>query len=305
MRRYSYVTLDVFTDTPLAGNQLAVILDARGLSDDEMLAVTREFNYSESTFCFPSDSAGTDARVRIFTPGGEVPFAGHPTLGTAIALARHRGLSSGRLTLGETIGPVPVDVHSITERGGSGSFAVAQLPIEQDAPSPAAMAEVLSLSADDVLTGDYAPRSVSCGLPWLLVPLKSVEAVSRVRINAAAWSTHCAGRWASEPFVFAMTAAGSDADVQARAFCPGLSVPEDPATGSANAALAGFLAARTPRANGTLRWTVHQGFEMLRPSRLAIEADTHNGQVTAVRVGGDAVVVCEGVLTLPTVSRAT
>jgi trans-2,3-dihydro-3-hydroxyanthranilate isomerase len=305
MRRYAFVTLDVFTDTPLTGNQLAVLTDARGLTDDEMLAITREFNFSESTFCLPAQAMDTDARVRIFTPGGEVPFAGHPTLGTAIALARGRGLTAGRLTLGETVGPVPVDVQAVSERGGSGIFSVAQLPIEQTAPSPAAMAEVLSLAVDDVLTGDYAPRSVSCGLPWLLVPVKNVDAVSRVRINAAAWSTHCAGRWASEPFVFAMTADGSDADVQARAFCPGLSVPEDPATGSANAALAGFLAARTPRANGTLRWTVRQGVEMQRPSRLLIEADTHNGQVTAVRVGGDAVVVSEGVLTLPTSSRAT
>jgi trans-2,3-dihydro-3-hydroxyanthranilate isomerase len=299
MRRYRYVTLDVFTDTPLTGNQLAVLTDARGLSDAEMLAVTREFNFSESTFCLPATATGTDWRVRIFTPGGEVPFAGHPTLGTAIALARLRGLTAGRLTLGETVGPVPVDVRGITDRGGSGMFSVAQLPIEQDAPSPAAMAEVLSLSVDDLLTDDYAPRGVSCGLPWLLVPLRSVDAVSRVRIDAAAWSTHCAGRWAAEPFVFAMTPAGSDADVHARAFCPGLSVPEDPATGSANAALAGFLAARTPRANGTLRWTVRQGIEMHRPSRLSIEADTHNGQVTAVRVGGDAVIVSEGVLTLP------
>jgi trans-2,3-dihydro-3-hydroxyanthranilate isomerase len=299
MRRYAYLTLDVFTDTPLTGNQLAVLLDARGLSDDEMLAITREFNYSESTFCFPADTPDTDARVRIFVPEREIPFAGHPTLGTAIAIARHRGMSAGRLTLGETVGPVPVDVHSVTDRGGSGTFTVAQLPIEQEAPSPSAMAEVLSLAIDDILTDDYAPRSVSCGLPWLLVPLTSVDAVSRVRIDLAAWTRHCAGRWASEPFVFAMTAPGEASDVRARAFCPSLAVPEDPATGSANAALAGFLAARTPRDSGTLRWTVAQGIEMRRPSQLVIEADKEQQRITAVRVGGDAVVVAEGFLTLP------
>ncbi|MCU0635196.1 MAG: PhzF family phenazine biosynthesis protein [Gemmatimonadaceae bacterium] len=299
MRHYAFVTLDVFTDTPLSGNQLAVVLDARGLSDAEMLAVTREFNYSESTFLLAPETPDTDARVRIFTPGGEVPFAGHPTLGTAIAIARARALAAGRLVLGETVGPVPVEVHGVTARGGSGRFSVAQLPDERDAPSPAAMAEVLSLGAADVLDGDYAPRSVSCGLPWLLVPLATVDAVSRVRIDHAAWARHCAGRWASEPFVFAMTPTGSAVDVQARAFCPGLSVPEDPATGSANAALAGFLAARTPRATGTLSWTVAQGVEMQRPSRLVIEADKATGVITAVRVGGDAVVVAEGTLTLP------
>lgn len=299
MRRYPYLTLDVFTDTALTGNQLAVLLDARGLSTDEMLAITREFNYSESTFCFPAERDDTDARVRIFTPGGEVPFAGHPTLGTAIAIARARGLTSGRVTLGETVGPVPVDLHEITAHGGRGRFSVAQLPEERPAPSPAAMAEVLSLTADDVLSGDYAPRGVSCGLPWLVVAVASVDAVARVRIDHAAWTRHCAGQWATEPFVFAMTPPGSATDVQARAFCPGLAVPEDPATGSANAALAGFLAARTPRTSGTLRWQVAQGVEMGRPSRLHLEADKLDGAITAVRVGGDAVVVTEGVLTLP------
>ncbi|MCU0648081.1 MAG: PhzF family phenazine biosynthesis protein [Gemmatimonadaceae bacterium] len=299
MRTYAYLTLDVFTAAPLTGNQLAVLLDARGLSDAEMLAITREFNYSESTFVLPAESPDTTARVRIFTPGGEVPFAGHPTLGTAIAIARTRGLEHGHLVLGETVGPVPVDVHGVTTHGGSGRFSVAQLPEERDAPGVAEMAEVLSLDSADLLDGDYAPRSVSCGLPWLLVPLVSVDAVSRVRIDHAAWRRHCAGRWASEPFVFAMTAPGSTTDVQARAFCPGLSVPEDPATGSANAALAGFLAARTPRTDGTLTWTVAQGVEMQRPSRLVIEADKRNDVIVAARVGGDAVVVAEGTLRVP------
>jgi trans-2,3-dihydro-3-hydroxyanthranilate isomerase len=309
MRTYDFVTADVFTDRQFGGNQLAVVLDARGLSSDEMLAITREFNYSETTFVLPPERGGA-ARVRIFTPGAEVPFAGHPTVGTAHVLFATGALTAdgteATIVLEEAVGDVPVKVrlpHAATGAGVEPTFAqlsVASLPEEREAPPRAALAEALGLAPEDLLDGPYAPRMAGCGLPFVLVPLASHDAVRRARVRHEAWERALpAGSWTREPMVFAMGApdeasARAGVDVHARVFVPGLSVPEDPATGSACAALAGYLAARTPRLDGTLRWTVAQGLEMGRASRLELEADKQGGDITAVRVGGSSVVVSEG-----------
>jgi len=163
---------------------------------------------------------------------------------------------------------------------------------------------VLSLSASDFVGGAHAPIGVSCGLPFLVVPLKSVEAVQRARLRMDAWETQLRGRWAAWPMVFAMSREGDESalashvrgcDIRARVFVPGSTVPEDPATGSANACLAGYLAARTPR-DGVLRWEVAQGIEMGRPSRLSIEASKTDGVISAVRVGGATVLISEGTM---------
>lgn len=300
---YSYVTADVFTDQRFGGNPLAVLPDARGLSTEQMLAITREFNYSESTFVLPPEHDGESCRVRIFTPGGEVPFAGHPTVGTAIVLTSIGALpltgDETHLVLGEEVGPVPVMVRA---RDGQPYFArlsVAQLPTEEaPAVDEASIAEVLSLSPDDLLGGDYPARVASCGLPFLLVPLRTREAVARARVRLDRWESTLRGTTGSEVMVFAMDAEAPDADVRARVFVPGLSVPEDPATGSACAALGGYLAARTPRDGGTLRWIVEQGLEMGRPSRLEVEAEKDGGRISAVHVGGAAVLVCRGEITV-------
>jgi trans-2,3-dihydro-3-hydroxyanthranilate isomerase len=318
-RALRYVTCDVFTDTRFAGNPLAVVFDAEGLSDETLLAITREFNYSETTFVFAPETEGTTRRVRIFTPGGEVPFAGHPTLGTAhalVATGRVRanvddgGTAVLRVVLGENVGPVPVQLWCEHGEPVRAQLTVAQAPEERTAgvPSRAALAALLGLSEADLLDGDHAATAVSCGLPFLIVPLATVDAVRRARLNPDAWATHLRGRWASEPLVFAavrdaadrvdLPASLQDADLRARVFVPGFAVPEDPATGSANAALAAFLAARTPR-DGTVRWVVAQGVEMGRPSRLALEVDKVGGGVSAVRVAGASVVVTEGTLRLP------
>ena len=293
-----YVTADVFTDRRFGGNPLAVVPDARGLTTEQMLTITREFNYSESTFVLPAESADESCRVRIFTPGGEVPFAGHPTVGTAIVLTAIGALpltgERTALVLGEGVGPVPVTVHATDGRPTHAQLSVAQLPTEEmpaaDAPT---IARMLSLDEHDLLGGEYAPRVASCGLPFLLVPVRTRAAVARSRVRHDVWEQTLRGTPGSEPMVFALEAEGAGVDVHARVFVPGLSVPEDPATGSANAALAGFLAARTPRDNATLRWIVEQGLEMGRPSRLELEADKADGAITAVRVGGAAVLVCK------------
>ncbi len=321
MRALRYVTADVFTDRQFGGNPLAVVLDAGGLTGDEMLAVTREFNYSETTFVLPPERGGA-ARVRIFTPGREVPFAGHPTVGTAHVLFATGALradgDAASIVLEEEVGDVPVRVRfadapaDAAPADGLGgrepSFAeltAAEAPSERDAPDAALLAEALSLAPGDLLGGDYAPRMASCGLPFVLVPVRDRGAVARARVRHDAWERALPpDAWTRELMVFAMGggtpggAAAGGADVRARVFVPGLSVPEDPATGSANAALGGYLARRTPRLDGALAWTVEQGVEMGRPSLLRVSVDKRGGEVAAVRVGGQAVVVSAGTMYL-------
>ena len=298
---YRYLTADVFTSTMFGGNQLAVLPDARGLTGEQMLAITREFNYSETTFVLPPEHGGT-RRVRIFTPGSEVPFAGHPTVGTAHVLAAIGDIPLSGNADGETrivfelgVGDVPVVIRGTNGQPTFAQLSVARLPeVVSATPDLDALAEVLSLSREDFVGGPWLPEAVSCGLPFLMVPVRTRDAVRRARVRMEPWERTLAGAAWSEPMVFAMD--GEHADVRARVFVPGLSVPEDPATGSACAALGGFLAARTPRGEGTLRWSVEQGVEMGRPSRIEIEVDKQGGAVTAVRVGGSSVMVAEGTL---------
>lgn len=301
--RHRFVTLDVFTLEAFGGNQLAVFPDAGAIPEEALLPITREFNFSEVTFCYPPANRAHTRRVRIFTPGKEVPFAGHPTVGTAIALhllgeSGAAGNADAALVLEEGVGPVRVNV-----RTGAGApfaqFAVAKLPeIGPTPPSRGILAEILSIGADDIQATPTAPQNLSCGLPFLMVPLRSVAAVSRARVRLDKFEATLKSSWAPEIFVFARQPEGGAARLHARMFAPGINVPEDPATGSANACLAGYLAARAVQQDGTLAWTVDQGVEMGRPSRIEIEADKSAGAITAIRVGGHAVMVSEGTLTL-------
>jgi trans-2,3-dihydro-3-hydroxyanthranilate isomerase len=303
MPRFRYLTADVFTAVPFGGNQLAVFPDARGIPEHRLLDVTREFNYSETTFVFPPDDAKHARRVRIFTPGGEVPFAGHPTVGTAHVLAATGEIAlagdTTHIVLEEQVGPVPVTIRA--ERGTPvfAQLSVARLP-EVGAPPPSRdeLARVLGLEVDDLLGGDWSPQAVSCGLPFLFVPLHDRGAVARARIRTEAWEATLRDAPVSEIMVFAPGGERPGTDIRARMFAPGLSVPEDPATGSACAALGGYLAARQERRDATLRWVVEQGFEMGRPSILEVEADVAAGRVTAVRVGGATVLLCEGTMAI-------
>ena len=300
MPKFRYVTADVFTDAAFGGNQLAVFPDARGIPEHRLLDVTREFNYSETTFVYPAEDAGHTRRVRIFTPGAEVPFAGHPTVGTAHVLAATGDVmltgDVTRIVFSELVGPVRVEIRS---RGGVPEFAqlsVAKLPeLGPPAPDRESLARVLCLEDADLLDGDWSPAAYSCGLPFLFVPVRNRDAVARAKLRIDAWEATLKGSWAPEVFVFAREAERADSDIRARMFAPGLNVPEDPATGSACAALAGYLTARESR-SGTLKWRVEQGFEMGRPSILDVEADVADGSATGVRVGGSSVIVCEGAM---------
>ena len=298
-----YLTCDVFTNRKFCGNQLAVFPDAREIAPDLMPQIAREFNYSETTFVLPPADPSHTAKVRIFTPGGELQFAGHPTVGTAHVLAAIGNIAltgdETRIVLEEGVGPVPVMIRS---RGGKPEFAqlsVAKLPeVGPPPPSNEKLAAMLSLSPSDLVGGEMMPQAVSCGTPFLFVPLTDRRAVGRSRAKPDLFESTLNGYVTDKVFVFAMDPESHDHHVRARMYAPAIGVPEDPATGSAAVAMGGYLAARDPRFEGTLRWVVEQGFEMGRPSILEVEADKQAGKVTAARVGGSTVMMCEGTIDL-------
>ena len=300
-----YLTCDVFTDRRFGGNPLAVFPDARDIPPELMHPIAREFNYSETTFVLPPDDPSHTARVRIFTPGGELQFAGHPTVGTAHVLATVGAVRlSGdetRIVFEEGVGPVPVMIRGKNGKPHFAQLSVAQLPQVGPPPPPAsALAAALSLPRDAVLDGERGmkPETVSCGTPFLFVPLRDRTQVAKSRVKLDLFEAALDGYVTEKVMVFATEAEHPGHDIRARMYAPGIGVPEDPATGSACVGLAGYLASRDSRRDGTLRWVVEQGFEMGRPSILEIEADKKNGDVVAARVGGTTVVVCEGQMTL-------
>lgn len=296
-------TLDVFTDRTFGGNPLGVFPDAAHLPSELMQRIAREMNLSESVFLGPPESGG-DARVRIFTPGVEVPFAGHPTVGSAIFLAA--GLadapSDGTLTvvLEENVGPVAVDVRFEDGRSVFARFTTALLPEHRPSPfSRADLAAMVGLAEEDVLGDALHPEMVSCGLPYHVIPVRSIDAVRRAVLDMAAWKRMLEGTWAHHVYLVCMDGEGEGMDVRVRMFAPGSGVPEDPATGSAAAALGGYLAKADGRPDGMLSWMVEQGIEIGRPSVLHVEADREGGRTTAVRVGGSAVFVSRGTMSVP------
>jgi trans-2,3-dihydro-3-hydroxyanthranilate isomerase len=296
MSRYRYLTCDVFTDRAFCGNPLAVLPDARGLTDAQMQTIAREFNYSETTFVLPPDDPRHAARLRIFTPGGELPFAGHPTIGTAFVLASIGALprQAAEIVFEEGVGPVPVAIFRDGERVTHCRLTAAQLP-EQGPPAPAAaaLAKMLSLADGEVLEGSAC---WSCGVPFLVVPVSGPAALSRCALDLPRWRQLLAGYPTQKVYPVARL---GDLHWRVRMFAPGLGVAEDPATGSAAASFAGWLAPRLrqPR-DGTVAARLEQGIEMGRPAELHVEFDRRAGSITAVRVGGAAVLVAEGTLAL-------
>jgi trans-2,3-dihydro-3-hydroxyanthranilate isomerase len=296
-----YLTLDVFTPTPFGGNQLAVFPDAAAIPEELLAPITREFNFSEVTFCYPPADAAHTRRVRIFTPGGEIRFAGHPVVGTAAALALREGtlgsVREGRFTFELPVGVVPVDVRLEDATRAWAELSVAKLPeVGPQAPTLNTLAEILSLEPADLVGGALSPQAVSCGHPFLLVPLRSLAAVARARVRMEPWEGTLKRFWSPEILVAARDPERGEHHWRARMFAPGLNIPEDPATGSAIAAFGGWLAMKDPRAAGAFAWTVDQGIEMGRPSRLEVRAEKAAGAVTSVRVAGQAVLVGEGAL---------
>ena len=298
-----FCTADVFTRERFGGNQLAVFPDASAIPEAAMPRIAREFNFSETTFVLAPGDPRHTRRVRIFTPGGELPFAGHPTVGTAFVLATIGEIAltgdETRIVFEEGVGPVPVTIRSSGGSPGFAQLSVAQLP-EYGPPPPSAedLASALGLDAGDLLTGSLTPEAVSCGVPYLMVPVRDRAALGRIRLRLDAFERVLARYWSSKVFVFCAEPELPGSHYRARMFAPFIGVPEDPATGSAAVAFGGYLAKRDARASGTLRWVVEQGFEMGRPSLLEVEADKRDGAVTALRVGGNSVLVTRGTFLL-------
>ena len=299
-----FLTADVFTERMFGGNQLAVFPEAPAdLAPAVMQSIARELNISETVFVFPPDNPEHTRRIRIFTPAAELPFAGHPTIGTAFVLASigavPLGTEGASIVLEEGVGPVAVSIRAQQGRPGYCELTAARLPEEGPPPPPLEeIASALSLRPEDLRPDDLPPRGFTCGVPYLFVPLRDEASLARARVNPTAWERTFSTWWTSAVFPFAETQRRDGADFRARMFAPALGVPEDPATGSACAALAGFLAPLSATGNGTHRWVVEQGVEMGRPSRLHISCDRERGRITAVRVGGSSVLVSEARLAL-------
>jgi len=292
-----FLHYDVFTDTALEGNQLAVFPDGRRLSTERMQAIAQEMNFSESTFILPSEAAGTDVRMRIFTPNNEMPMAGHPTIGSTFALAHTGDIARGaaRFVFGLNVGPTPVDLEW---EGSELSFAwMTQLVPEFGPASTAreAVAEAIGLSESD-LVPELPVQQVSCGVPFLYVPLRDPATVDRAVSDAGGFRRLQAATGINLP-IFLFSWGGSSA--YSRMFAPDFGVSEDPATGSASGPLGCYLVHhRLVKGDAAHRIVSLQGVAMRRPSRIHIDITERDGTIVCVKVGGSAVLVGRGELNL-------
>lgn len=292
--KYQFYTCDVFTETRFGGNPLAVLPNAEGLSSQEMQQIAREFNYSESTFVLPSKQGHT-RHVRIFTPTQEVPFAGHPNIGTAFTLASIGELgiidAETNIVFEEEAGLVPVKIRRADEDLWCELKAPEVLSIGQTI-SIDLVASALSLSLEDIVTNNHQPQVASVGLPFIIVELKNRTALENARPYIPALEEiHEEGIM---PDLHVYTVAKNEFDIRTRMFAPLDGIPEDPATGSANCALVAMLSHYRPESDGEFHWHIAQGVEMGRPSILDARTEKQSGTVTGVWIGGDCKMVTEG-----------
>jgi trans-2,3-dihydro-3-hydroxyanthranilate isomerase len=289
--RYDFMIVDVFSDTPFGGNQLAVIKDARGLTPEAMQTITREFDFPETTFLLPPSDPAHGRRVRIFTPGREMQFAGHPTVGTACALVMSGAWPAGEVVLEEGIGPVPVEVEQ-SGQSFSGRFRIDHGPEVPDTiPSKAEMAAILSLQPDDVVDVFCA----GVGVNFTFVQVRDREAVDRSKLDHPSWSRILEEAWAPQVHVFAGDLTDG-AEIYARMYGVKFGIPEDPATGSAAAAIVGAAALR---AGSPLKIDIVQGVKMGRPSLIKTSATVEGGELRSMHVGGGCAFVAEGQIEVP------
>src|SRR5262245_17501463 len=300
---YEFHTLDVFTERRFGGNPLAVFPEAEGLDTSQMQLIARELNLSETTFVFPAQDSRALCNVRIFTPRNELPFAGHPTVGTGFLLATLGRVplreERTQVILEEKVGLVPIEVRVRDGRPGFVQLSTARMP-EFGPPPPGreALAAILGIRPDDILGGADKPEGISCGVPFLFVPVRDRSVLARATPDLGRWRATLGEYITRDVFIFCRDPELPGSDLRARMFAPEQGILEDPATGSAGAALAGYLATRATSASGTLRWVVEQGFEMGRPSLLHVEADLKDRKISAVRVGGFSVLVSRGTFRL-------
>lgn len=309
MRRYRFLQLDVFTDRAFSGNPLAVFPEAEGISDGEMQQIAREMNLSETVFVLPpSDERKALRRLRIFTPGRELPFAGHPVVGTWNALARESVVplpegGSGWTQIQQEvgIGILPVDVEFAQGQPVCVVMTQGKFEVKGEVEDTHERAEIergLGLAPEDFDEG-LPIQIVSTGIPTLAVPVRSLEALGRCRVDANALSEAYTRAGASSCYAFTReTKEGGEAQAHARLFAPDYGIPEDPATGSASGSLSGYLvhhgALSVEPTDGIYRFIIEQGDFMERPSRISAEVKGKSGAVEQVRIGGPSVVVAHG-----------
>ncbi|HEY0380095.1 MAG TPA: PhzF family phenazine biosynthesis protein [Pyrinomonadaceae bacterium] len=300
MRKLRYHIVDVFTDRAFGGNPLAVLTNGRGISAELMQSIAKELNLSETTFVLPPDDPLNDYKVRIFTPGSELPMAGHPTVGTSFVLAREQMIRLGgdevTIRLEEGVGPIPVD---ITFKDGAPDLIWMRQPLPTFGPrfdDLAAIAEMLTLTPE-AIDETLPVEVVSCGVPFLFVPLKNLAAARSVRLWLDAWEGSPQATGINGVFVFTKETELPGSTVHSRMFAPGLGITEDPATGGASGPLGCYLVRHKvfPDAERA-EFTSEQGIEMGRPSIIKIVIEQEAGEITGVRVGGQCVFMGEGYL---------
>ena len=303
MRRKYYI-LDVFTDKALTGNPLAVVVDCDGLEDEAMQAIAREFNLSETVFVLaPQDPVNT-ARLRIFTPQTELPFAGHPTVGSAVLVAALRApalLKSQdlRVVLEEAIGEIVCTVSHRPNSSRKAHFIVPNLPSRLGAPqSSDLLADALGLGPADIGFDAHVTTTWSAGVPFTFVPVASLEATTRAAPRLDLLEAALGENGARGVYLYARETVAPEHDFHARMFAPTLGVREDPATGSAVAALAGPIAAFEKISDGSHALVIEQGFEINRPSLITLTLDIADALLVEAGIGGAAVIVAEGWLDL-------
>jgi trans-2,3-dihydro-3-hydroxyanthranilate isomerase len=295
MRR-RFFTLDVFTSRRFAGNPLAVVLQADELDAAAMQAIAREFNLPETVFVFPPDDGKHRARVRILTPARELPFAGHPTIGTAVLLAHLDGDDEPRaIVLEEALGAVTCQVQPGHD-GGPASFANPKLPERLGAIHDIeGLAEALGLQSPDLGFENFVPAIWTAGNAFAFVPVRGLDAIGRARPDMSRWGKVFGSADVIGAYLFCREVADPANSFRVRMFAPAMGVPEDPATGSGASAFAGVIADAGLN-DGQHAFTIEQGYEMGRPSLLHLSLAMHSRKPHEVHVGGDAVIVGEGLL---------
>ncbi|MEJ2717435.1 MAG: PhzF family phenazine biosynthesis protein [Deltaproteobacteria bacterium] len=287
-----FYLVDVFAEEKYAGNQLAVFRGGNALSDIEMQRIAREMNFSETTFIMSETPREGGFDVRIFTPREEVPFAGHPTLGTA-HIIRHEMMTEGggAIRLNLKVGQIPVMFGEGV--GEQSTYWMKQIePIFGETLSADVIAPVLGLSPNEI-DHRFPIEEVSTGLPHILVPLRSIESLKRARVDRDLYFTFIEKRWAKPILIFCPEPHESRNDISVRMFADFFGVPEDPATGSGNGCLAGFLVRHRYFGRERIDIRSEQGYEIGRPSLLLLKAEEKDGHIQ-VSVGGNAITIAKG-----------
>ncbi|MEL7274699.1 MAG: PhzF family phenazine biosynthesis protein [Pseudomonadota bacterium] len=301
MAQYKFEILDVFTDQLRAGNQLAVVHGADGLDQETMQSVAQEFGFSETTFLSAPQNGAHSAAVRIFTPANELPFAGHPTIGSALAVARAQGmeaLGQGIVVLEEKVGPVRCGVRF----DDAGAYAEFDLPTLAERFVPPGTKEdvalALGLTEDELGFENHVLSQFDAGLPYTLVPVRDLAVAAKTRPVMTHWNKAFGEHSHNSAFVYCRETMGHDNQFHARMFAPDAGIPEDPATGSAVASFAGAVALFDDLPDGGHTVRVEQGMEMGRPSLITLELEMKDGDLVGGRIGGHAVTFATGEITV-------